>query len=160
MRGGKTTKYVIDIATATMELQHETLRDAEGNPIAAVGFEGSRFHSMAFILDSSANADSKGSQPASQSANNGDDSADVDVIIRGKRMDGRVIECRGDLTERSYRGITLHDRTELPTEMAVALERLGYTTVLSSSSEEGRKDLQTDSQSTNREVEPDGDEDD
>jgi hypothetical protein len=89
-------------------MKHETLRDGEGNPIEAVGFEGSRFDSMAVIQDKD---------------------VDVDFIIRGKRSDGRIVECGANVTQQSYRGISLVEGTVLPTEMRVALQQLGYTTV-------------------------------
>ena len=91
-----------------MKVKHETLRDGEGNPIEAVGFEGSQFDSMAVIQDKD---------------------VDVDFIIRGKRSDGRIVECSANVTQQSYRGISLVEGMELPTEMRVALQQLGYTTV-------------------------------
>lgn len=93
-----------------MELQHETLRDAEGNPIEAVGFQDCRFDSMVLIQD---------------------DDAVVDFIIRGKRVDGRVVECGANVTQQTYQGVSLVEGTVLPTEMRTALQQLGYTTIQS-----------------------------
>ena len=90
-----------------MELTHETLQDTEGNSIEGIEFEGSRFDSMAVIQDSG---------------------APVDFIIRAKRNDGHLIECGADVTPKSYQGITIVEGTELPIEMRLGLEELGYTT--------------------------------
>jgi hypothetical protein len=91
-----------------MKVEHETLKDGGGNPIEAVGFDGSRFDSMVLIQD---------------------DDAVVDFIIRGKRHDGRVVECGANVTKQTYQGISLVEGTVLPTEMRTALQKLGYTTV-------------------------------
>jgi len=98
-----------------MKVEHETLKDGEGNPIEAVGFDGSRFDSMVLIQD---------------------DDAVVDFIIRGKRSDGRVVECGANVTKQTYQGISLVEGMELPTEMRTALQQLGYTTVQTVDTEE------------------------
>ena len=81
-----------------MELTHETLQDADGNPIEGIEFDGSRFDSMVVIQD---------------------DDVDVDFIIRAKRNDGNLVECGADVTSNSYQGLTIVEGTELDRKSVV-----------------------------------------
>jgi len=88
------------------EMSHETLQDEAGNPIEAIEFDGERFDSMVVIQD--------GEYP-------------TDLVIRAKRTDGRLIECAADVNNTQYQGIELVEGMEMPTELELGLQQIGYT---------------------------------
>jgi hypothetical protein len=89
-----------------MEMSHETLQDEAGNPIDGIEFDGGRFDSMAVIQD---------------------DDYPTDLLIRAKRNDGLVIECAAEIQETQYQGIELIEGFEIPVEMQLGLQQIGYT---------------------------------